>query len=116
MAGRTAQAASHVKDTQPRSQLQVFGQLSRRRMAAGVELVYAREVVGGERAMPRVEAVERFVDLPAQVALPVMACYGGRLLCGHGNVLTVMGDRSAAATPEGLRTVVPKKADSAVLS
>jgi hypothetical protein len=94
MAGRTAQAASHVKDTQPRSQLQVSGQLSRRRMTADVELVHAMKVVGGERRMPRVEAVERFVDLPAQVALPVMACCGGRLLwgrllCGHGNVLPV---------------------------
>lgn len=66
--------------------------------------------------MPRVEAVERFVDLPEQAALSVMACYGGRLLCGHGNILPVMGDRSVAEGPEWLRTVVAKKADSGVLS
>jgi hypothetical protein len=84
-------------------------------MTADVELVHAMKVVGGERRIPRVEAVERFVDLPTQVALPVMPCYDGRMLCGHGNALPVKGDRSAAEAPEWLRTVVPKKADSAVL-
>lgn len=85
-------------------------------MAAGVELVHAMKVVGGEGGMPRVEAVERFVDLPAQIALPVMACYSGRLWCGHGNVLQVMGGQGATEASAGLRAVVPEKADAAVLS
>ncbi|MFI2207966.1 hypothetical protein ACH47Z_46640 [Streptomyces sp. NPDC020192] len=85
-------------------------------MAAGVELVHAMKVVGGERGMPRVEAVELFVDLPAQVSLPVMACRSGRVWCGQGNVLQVMGGRGATEASAGLRTVVLKKADPAVSS
>ncbi|MFC9673756.1 hypothetical protein [Streptomyces sp. NPDC056949] len=81
-----------------------------------MELVHAMKVVGGERGMPWVEAVERFVDLPTQITLPVMACYSGRLWCGHGNVLQVMGGRGATEVSAGLRAVVPNKADAAASS
>jgi hypothetical protein len=83
-------------------------------MAAGVELVHVVKVVGGERRMPRVEPVERFVDLPAQAVLLVMAL--GRTVAVRSWERPSGHDRSAAEAPDWLRPVVPKRADSGMSS